>query len=111
MPLRRRGLECCSCVISFSVENSEELVELNHHRLGAGYVRARVIVTMLLLFAGIGVLLRLDADGKRRQAGVQPASTNLANRATQANLRQIQLAYGHAPIMFEPNVGQTDSAV
>jgi uncharacterized repeat protein (TIGR01451 family) len=86
-------------------------VELNRRRLGAGYVRARVVVTMLLLFAGIGVLLRLDADGKRPQAGKQFASTDLTNRATQPNLRQIRMAYGRSPLMFEPNVGQTDSAV
>jgi uncharacterized repeat protein (TIGR01451 family) len=86
-------------------------VELNCRRLVAGCLRARVVVTILLLVAGIGVLLRLDAASTRPQAKKSVTAKGAARPATLPNLRQVQLAYNHSPLLFEPNVGQTNPAV
>jgi hypothetical protein len=86
-------------------------VELNCRRLVAGYLRARVVVIMLLLVAGIGVLLRLDAASPRPQAKKSFTARDAARPASLPNLRQIQMEYTHSPLRFEPNVGQSDAAV
>ena len=68
-------------------------------RVGRGGVLAQVraVVILALLFLGIATLLRHDS------ANLQPSYTSKDQVAS------VAAAYGHLPLSFEPNRGQSDS--
>ena len=108
MPLRRRGTEFLFVApSSFSmIVNPEELVRLNRRGSGTNHVPGRVIAMLFVLVAGMGALLRHDAGSKRPNLRVA-SQQSLA----QANPLRALSVYGHLPLAFERNVGQTDPSV
>ncbi len=84
-------------------------MRLNRRGSGTVYVPGRVVAILLVLVAGMGALLRHDANAKRSQ--VRTASIRSMQSAAQPNPIRARMIYGHLPLAFERNVGQTDPSV
>ncbi|MCU1298022.1 MAG: uncharacterized protein JWO91_2300 [Acidobacteriaceae bacterium] len=81
-------------------------MRLNRRGMRTGYVPGRVVAILLVTVVGIGSLLRHDAKAIRSEA---KAASN-QSLAQQNPLRALTV-YGHSPLAFERNVGQTDPSV
>src|ERR1700676_2035299 len=93
------------------MENSEELLKLNFRRLRLFTRRTPLILAALLI--GIS-LFRLDARnalGGSENALSRSRRTGVSSEESPRNDLQIASVYGHLPLSFEPNQGQTDPQV
>jgi uncharacterized repeat protein (TIGR01451 family) len=82
----------------------EEFVRLSHPGLGLSRIRI-ILVGVMLLAMGATALkfgLRVVAPAQSRTAGVP---------AVQPAAGKVRASYGHLPLIFEPNQGQTDARV
>src|SRR5882762_4501147 len=91
---------------------SEELVRLTHRGLGTGLYRARLLPAALLLATAGVVVLGLGSDVRLTSAnpGVQSPFFGRDLNPAQSQHPEVT-AYDHLPLMFEPNLGQTDPQV
>jgi hypothetical protein len=86
----------------------EELVRLNRRGSGTGLLGSRIAPAGLLLVTAGAALLSLNSHPRTPANGLtmdRPATTQSALAA------KSKLNYGHLPLMFEPNQGQTDPKV
>ncbi|HZR56308.1 MAG TPA: SBBP repeat-containing protein [Terriglobales bacterium] len=81
-------------------------MRLNRRGSGTNHVPGRVIAMLFVLVAGMGALLRHDAGSKRPNLKVASRQS-----LAQANPLRALSVYGHLPLAFERNVGQTDPSV
>lgn len=95
--------------------NSEDLVRLNRRGLGTGLSGGRIGLSIALLLTigavalGLGSgarLARVSAGTPARPPAFAPASNPSALSAS-----QVRAAFGHLPLFFEPNQGQSDARV
>src|SRR5437660_3053938 len=73
---------------------------VNRGGVGAVFARGRAPMVFALLVLGGGLLLTPDV----------PSAPHSADAAL-SNPAQIRAAFGHLPMSFEPNQGQSDSRV
>jgi Beta-propeller repeat/Domain of unknown function DUF11 len=91
-------------------------VRLNRRGLGTGLSWGRILPAALLLVAAGAAVLLLGshplASGTGSVAQFGPFGSEPAPRSSRPTASNSVLAsYGHLPLMFEPNQGQTDSRV
>src|SRR5215469_5010532 len=114
MPPGKPGVRwVCRSSSSFHViEYSEELVRLNRLGLGKSMFWSRCVPAGALLLALAVLGLWAGSRASRLPAGnTQLSAGTLLPNPEQATRPQILKAYGQLPLMFEPNVGQTDGRV
>jgi hypothetical protein len=92
------------------LNTSEELVRLNRRGLGTGLLWGRIVPAVLVV-AAVGAWL-LWAGAPRGGTSESSAQIPVFGRPlASATSRPAVVSYGHLPLMFEPNLGQTDSRV
>jgi len=98
--------------LSMESGNSEDLVRLNRRGLGTLCAQSRVLMALALLVAGATVLWLGSGVDQPHLAGQPVAIPALFDPATSTRgQQQIRVAYGHLPLIFEPNRGQSDPRV
>jgi hypothetical protein len=92
------------------LENSEELVRLIGSRLAKYGSRIRVGIVLTSLVVAGALALKLDTKASRQTTDHEIAAP-FAVPANAPKNQQARAAFGHLPMVFEPNQGQTDSQV
>jgi Beta-propeller repeat len=89
-------------------------VRLNRRRVGAGFSGIRVLLALVLLIAAGVAIVGLSSSGPavvgRGQAAPGPALVAAPPLAS-ARTSQAAVPYGHLPLIFEANRGQSDARV
>src|SRR5258708_22551005 len=117
---RGRTDPCVVSILSTSSNKSEERVKVNCRWSGTNLQRVRVLgAGVVLLAAGCSVLLWGSRPRQSAQnvpsmisglgTDVSPINSVVAS-AHDSNLPSVT-SFSHLPLMFEPNVGQTDPSV
>ncbi len=86
-------------------------MRLNRRGLGTGLLCSRILPAALLLVVAGATVLSLGSHPKGTGAGPVPQFAAFGATPTHANSRPVPASYGHLPLMFEPNQGQTDPRV
>jgi hypothetical protein len=86
-------------------------VRLNRRGLGTGLLWSRILPAALLLMVAGATVLSLGSHPKGTGAGPVAQSAAFGRQPADAKSRPLLTSYGHLPLMFEPNLGQTDARV
>jgi Beta-propeller repeat/Domain of unknown function DUF11 len=91
---------------------SEELVRLKRRGLGTGLLWSRILPAGLLLATAALAILGLGSNVRLTGANPVVQSSVVFGRDFNLAAQHLALtAYDHLPLMFEPNLGQTDARV